>query len=117
MSNKLVEKAKRIKAELALKAEKEEKEKQIKTTLTALDGTKIGKVKDLFRYRVITDAMILPQPMSDGWLLQFRDTESKLLTLETDRGKIRVFKTIDAAFKTAQEIGFQSVKVSKRIRK
>lgn len=115
MSGKQAKMARRIEAEKVMQAEQEEKERRRKAIFTAMAGTKISKVKDLFSYKVLTDAMIVPQPMCDGWLLQFRDNESRLLTLETDRGQIRIFKTIDAAFKTAQEVGFQSVKVSRRI--
>lgn len=75
---------------------------------------KLSKAKDLAEYGVARGVLITPNPMSDGWLLEIVIETGDRKTLETDRGEVRVFKTIDTAFKTAETIGFETAQVIRR---
>jgi len=75
---------------------------------------KLSKAKDLFKYGVISGATIIPKPMSDGWLLLLIINMEGPKPLETDRGEEREFKSIDTAFRAAQSIGFEEVKIRRK---
>lgn len=77
-------------------------------------GMKLAKAKDLFEYGVILGAEITPNPLKEGWILQLRARTGEVSVLETDRGSARVFKTLDAAFKTCQEVGLETALVVRK---
>lgn len=77
-------------------------------------GLKLSKAKDLYEFGVIVGAEIVDNPLKAGWLLQIKSRTGEMLTLETDRGGVRVFKTLDAAFKTCEEIGLDRVLVYRK---
>ena len=72
-----------------------------------------SQAKLLFDHGGLAKAVIAPAPMGHGWHLHVvkfgknGDTE----VIERQRGGWRVFKTVDAAVNTANEIGFRRVEV------
>ena len=56
-------------------------------------------------------ARIVPAEMEDGWVLQVSTTAKEASSMERKRGGRRNYKTIDAACRTAKEIGFSVVEV------
>jgi hypothetical protein len=52
--------------------------------------------------------------MNDGWLLLLIVHTEGPKPLETDRGEEREFKSIDTAFKAAEAIGFEEVKIRRK---
>lgn len=84
------------------------------TKETAKQSMKLARAKDLFEFGILTKAEIVDNPMGSGWLLQLTGRSGELHTIETDRGQTRVFKTLDAAFKLCEEIGFETAIVNRK---
>ena len=71
------------------------------------------KAKWIFEQGGFSKAMIVPTPMGQGShlpLVQF-GKQSETVVLERQRGGWRVFKSIDAAANTANNIGFRRIEV------
>lgn len=77
-------------------------------------GMKLSRAKDLLEFGVLLGAEIVENPMGAGWLLQMKGRSGETHTLETDRGGLRVFKTLDATFKLCEEIGFEKALVCRK---
>lgn len=78
------------------------------------DGMKLSRAKDLLEFGVVRGVEITTNPMASGWILQLAGRSGEMHTLETDRGGVRVFKTLDAAFKLCEEIGFETALVVRK---
>ena len=71
------------------------------------------KAKWIFEQGGFSKAMIVPTPMGQGYhlhLVQF-GKQSETVVLERQRGGWRVFKSIDAAANSANNIGFRRIEV------
>ena len=71
------------------------------------------KAKWIFEQGGFSKAMIVTTPMGQGYhlhLVQF-GKQSETVVLERQRGGWRVFKSIDAAANTANNIGFRRIEV------
>jgi len=69
----------------------------------------LSEIKMLFENGVLRDAYILP--LFDSWVIEFTKHAGESIALEAQRGGVRRFKTIDAAYGVVREIGFQRVQV------
>ncbi|MFY8352931.1 hypothetical protein AAEU29_20495 [Pseudoalteromonas sp. SSM20] len=84
---------------------------------------KLEKLRVYFEAGDLISALVTPA-FSDGkgWLLQVKRQNGVVLTMQLDKKKSlgatgfreqeRVFKSIDAAVKSAESIGFKEVKVN-----
>lgn len=63
-------------------------------------------LKLLFDAGSLKKAIITHEPMLTGYLLMIDHH-----VLDTKRGRVRIFKTIDAACKAAKDIGFNRIEV------
>ena len=58
-------------------------------------------------------AVVTPAPMVSGqWVLQLERKDKSIAMVSRQRGGIRYFKTIDAAYRVALKIGFRAISVS-----
>lgn len=76
---------------------------------------KQAQIKLLFDVGHIKKPVITHSMMSEKWQLMFDVKEKKqdsTVVLESKRGKVREFATIEAAVRLLQEIGFKSVNVT-----
>lgn len=85
-----------------------------KSTAKNPAGMKLSKAKDLYEYGVVMGIEIVDNPLKEGWLVQIKSRTGDMSTLETDRGGLRVFKTLDAAFKICEEIGLETALVVRK---
>ena len=77
------------------------------------DYLEISELKTLFDAGALKTAIVTKSPMEESYMLQF-DGKTKALgyIFKGQRDKdARLFKSIDAAVKNAQKIGFQSISV------
>lgn len=72
---------------------------------------KEAELRLLFEGGLFTTAMICRHPMADNWMLKFDRTKGAPVFMDSQRISPRAFKTWDAAFQTAHDIGFQEVAV------
>lgn len=84
---------------------------------------KLDKLRVYFEAGDLVSALVTPA-FSDGkgWLLQVKRQNGVMLTMQLDKKKSvgaagfqnqeRIFKSIDAAVKSAESIGFREVKVN-----
>lgn len=65
----------------------------------------------LFSEGVLAKAQAVRNPMGAGYVLELFRSSAQTVpeSMQTDKGKTRVFKTADAVLKTAHDIGFQEV--------
>lgn len=62
-------------------------------------------LKELFERGVIAAVNILPEPMSRGWIISFRfKGEDGAVSLQTARGGVRVFSSLDTAVSSIEGI-------------
>lgn len=61
-------------------------------------------IKEFFERGIIAGAKILPEPMSKGWILSFAVKGSEDVVLETARGGVRVFSSLDTAVSSIEGI-------------
>jgi hypothetical protein len=58
-------------------------------------------------------AIVTPAPLVQGeWVLQLERKDKSTAVISRQRGGVRHFKTIDAAYRTAIKIGFRTISVS-----
>ena len=58
-------------------------------------------------------AIVMPAPMvQNQWVLQLERKDKSTAVISLQRGGVRQFKTIDAAYRVALRIGFRSIAVS-----
>jgi hypothetical protein len=69
------------------------------------------EIKLLFDAGVLKAVTILKQPLSSGWYLQFNQKGGDTFVMAAQRTPTRVFKTLDAAFRTVHDIGFEQATV------
>jgi hypothetical protein len=74
---------------------------------------KLSEARVLFDSRLVFDATILPDKSDDGWVLELSvdDKVKYPRKIHTERGSVRIFKSVDAAVSAASSIGLKSVKV------
>lgn len=65
----------------------------------------------LFEAGNLTSADIVRDVLSKNWVIQVHRKKSSPVLLDSQRASPRLFKTLDAAFRGAQAIGFRDVKV------
>ena len=72
-----------------------------------------SQAKLLFDHGGLAKAVVVPAPMGHGWHLHVVKfgKNGDIEIIERQRGGWRVFKTVDAAVNTANEIGFRRVEV------
>jgi len=76
---------------------------------------KEAELKIRFDAGGLTGAVVTPEPMGGGWCLSVSEKGSgAVAVVERKRGGHRVFKTVDAATRTARIIGFSVVEVNLR---
>lgn len=76
---------------------------------------KQAQIKLLFDVGHIKKPVITHSMMSQKWQLMFDVKEKKqerTVVLESKRGKVRQFSTIEAAIKLLEDIGFKSVNIN-----
>jgi len=65
----------------------------------------IAKAKEYYELNLINRIGALRDPISGGWMLVLSDEDKgKAWELRTARGDVRLFKTLDAAVSTVEEI-------------
>jgi hypothetical protein len=65
----------------------------------------VAKAKEYYELGLITRAGVVRDPWSTGWIVALSDEEKgKAWDLRTARGEVRLFKTLDAAISTIEEI-------------
>lgn len=69
----------------------------------------LSEIKMLFENGVLRDAYILP--LLGEWVIECTRHAGDSVALETQRGGVRRFKTLDAAYGVVREIGFQRAQV------
>lgn len=67
--------------------------------------------KSAYEHGIIDDAFIVRAPMEDGWnvLLVTVDKTSRHLLCDAHDKRPRLFKTLDAAVRTVESVGFTVV--------
>jgi hypothetical protein len=67
-----------------------------------------AKAKEYFGLDLLTGALVrAPSVLHSGWTIELSGNLGNAKpTLETARGQVREFKTLDAAAKAVREIGF-----------
>lgn len=65
----------------------------------------------LFQAGALETPVIKKYDLEDGWVVTLDGKHKMSSTLETARGHVRVFKTLDAAVGVLFELGFGKVKV------
>lgn len=76
---------------------------------------KLAQIKLLFDVGSIKKPVITHSMMSEKWQLMFdveREKNDSTVVLESKRGHVREFATIEAAIKLLQDIGFKSANVT-----
>jgi len=71
----------------------------------------LSEIKMLFDNGALRDASVSRAVMQDGWCVSFGRVGRESVTMDTQRGSVRVFKTLDAAAAVVEEIGFRIVLV------
>lgn len=73
----------------------------------------IARAKEYFELGLVTGAWVRAPYMSfDGWTIELEGTFGNASpTIQTSRGKIRDFKTLETAAKVVREIGLKQFKV------
>jgi len=71
----------------------------------------LNEIKMLFDNGALRDAAVSRAVMLDGWCVSFGRVGRESVTLDTQRGSVRVFKTADAALAVIDEIGFRTALV------
>lgn len=65
----------------------------------------LAKAKEYYELSLINRVGLVRDPISGGWMVVFSDEEKgKGWELRTARGDVRLFKTLDAAISTVEEI-------------
>jgi len=72
---------------------------------------KEAELRLLFEGGLLKTATICRHPLEDCWMLKFDRKKGAPVFMDSQRISPRAFKTLDAAFQTAHEIGFQEVAV------
>lgn len=71
---------------------------------------KLSVARELFHAGVFEQAQIVETPMSEGWnLLLVGQKERRMLN--NDKDLPRLFKTIEAAYRVAKDLGFNEAVV------
>lgn len=66
----------------------------------------VKQAREIFAAGLLSRFTIARDPLqSDGWVLQIESTNGFRWTLETARGDVRVFSTLDAVEATLRQIG------------
>jgi len=70
---------------------------------------KLKELKLLFENGILREARILPAPMQSGhWVVEIAKAgQAEAVTIEKQRGGVRFFATLDAAYSLVREIGFR----------
>jgi hypothetical protein len=71
------------------------------------------EIKLLFHAGVLKSVTIHATPMETTWYLSFSQKKGAYFHMDAQRKSPRVFKTIDAAFRAAQYIGFRESSIIK----
>lgn len=66
-----------------------------------------SELRTLFECGDLKSVSILKIPMTEHWYLQFSRKSGPEVLLDSQRTSPRRFKTLDAAFSTAETIGFR----------
>lgn len=61
-------------------------------------------IKEFFERGMLAGVNILPEPMSKGWVLSFMIKGGENAVLETARGGVRVFSSLDTAVSSIEGI-------------
>jgi len=69
----------------------------------------LSDIKLLFQNGVLRDAYILP--LFGDWTIEITRHAGESITLETQRGAVRHFKTLDAAFEGVKSVGFNRANI------
>jgi len=69
----------------------------------------LSEIKMLLEHGVLRDAYILP--LLGDWVIEFTRHAGESIALEAQRGGVRRFKTLDAAYGVVREVGFQRAQV------
>lgn len=72
---------------------------------------KEAELRLLFDTGVLKAASICRHPMADNWMLKFDRKKGQPVFMDSQRVSPRAFKTLDAAFQAAHDIGLQEVTV------
>jgi hypothetical protein len=72
---------------------------------------KEAELRLLFDNGIFKAATICRHPMADSWMLKFDRKKGLPVFMDSQRISPRAFKTLDAAFQAAHDIGFQEVAV------
>lgn len=65
----------------------------------------VAKAKEYYELDLIKRVGLVRDPLSTGWLVVLSDEDKgKSWDLRTARGDVRIFKTLDAAISTVEEI-------------
>jgi hypothetical protein len=71
----------------------------------------LNELKILFHAGNLTGVNIIKYPMSVEWALEFTRKSFSPALLSSQRSEVRLFKTLDAAFRVAHKLGFIKVTV------
>jgi hypothetical protein len=74
----------------------------------------LGEIRLEFEAGRLKEAVIEPAPGRNGWVLRFKDASGSLVSLAAAGEAERVFHSLDAATRLAQEIGFHTVHVEEQ---
>jgi len=69
----------------------------------------LSEIRMLFENGVLRDAYILP--LMGEWVIEITRHAGESIALESQRGGVRKFKTLDAAYGVVREVGFQRAQV------
>jgi hypothetical protein len=72
---------------------------------------KEAELRLLFDSGLLKSVTVCRHPMVDSWMLQFERKKGDSIFLDSQRLSPRSFKTLDAAFQIAHDIGFEQVTV------
>jgi len=67
-------------------------------------------IRLLFEHGALKEAII--SPVFDDWSIEFTRKElAENITIETQKGQQRVFKTLNAAYAAIREVGFRNARI------
>lgn len=74
---------------------------------------KEAEIRLMFDNGLLSGATICRHPVEDSWMIRFDPKREVQVYMDSQRTSPRRFQTLDAAFHTAHDIGFQKVMVVK----
>ena len=71
----------------------------------------LREISLMFEAGKLQEAIITPAPTGNGWWVEFKTSDEQLVKLTDHSGEEKQFKDMDLATRTAEALGFKTVRV------